>query len=290
MTDKTDSPPTSAHRFTPPLADRHTDHNFAPRRIGAMALRYLYLLRSSWTRIVELAYWPIMQMILWGFMTEFLLRSESPILRASGMLIAAVLLWDVMFRSNIGVAVSFLEEMWSRNLAQLFASPLRPYEWALSLLTISLVRTVIGVLPAALLAIPLYSFSIFDMGLPLLAFFTNLMIFGGAIGLAISGLILRYGLGAESLAWVGIFAVAPISGIYYPIDTLPQWLQPVAWLLPSASVFEGMRAVLADGIFRMDLFMSAVLLNLVYLAAALAIFLYIFRIARKRGLLLKVGE
>ncbi|MBT5048837.1 MAG: ABC transporter permease [Rhodospirillaceae bacterium] len=255
-----------------------------------MALRYLYLLRSSWTRIIELAYWPIMQMIMWGFMTEFLLRSDSAVLRASGVLIAAVLLWDVMFRSNIGVAVSFLEEMWSRNLAQLFASPLRPYEWALSLLTISLVRTLIGVLPAALLAIPLYSYSIFDMGLPLIAFFANLMIFGGAIGLAVSGLILRYGLGAESLAWVGIFAVAPISGIYYPIDTLPEWLQTIAWLLPSASVFEGMRAVLTDGLFRTDLFISAILLNLVYLTAALAIFLHIFRVARVRGLLLKVGE
>ena len=194
--------PKAAHRKpAPPIAGRYPDRPFSPRRIGAMALRYLFLLRSSWTRIVELAYWPIMQMILWGFMTEFLLRSGSPVLKASGMLIAAVLLWDVMFRSNIGVAISFLEEMWSRNLAQLFASPLRPYEWALSLLTISLVRTLVGVLPAALLAIPLYHYSIFEMGLPLIAFFANLMLFGGAVGLAVSALILRYGLGAESLAW-----------------------------------------------------------------------------------------
>lgn len=255
-----------------------------------MALRYLFLLRSSWTRVVELAYWPIMQMIMWGFMTEFLLRSESPVLKAAGMLIAAVLLWDVMFRSNIGVAISFLEEMWSRNLAQLFASPLRPYEWALSLLTISLVRTLVGVLPAALLAIPLYNYSIFEMGLPLIAFFANLMIFGGAVGLAVSALILRYGLGAESLAWVGIFAIAPISGIYYPIDTLPDWLQPVAWALPSAAVFEGMRSVLADAVFRTDLFYRAVLLNVIYMGAGLAIFLAVFRIARKRGLLLQAGE
>jgi ABC-2 type transport system permease protein len=223
-------------------------------------------------------------------MTQFLLRSQSPVLKASGMLIAAVLLWDVMFRSNIGVAVSFLEEMWSRNLAQLFASPLRPYEWALSLLTISVIRTLVGVLPAALLAIPLYSYSIFEMGLPLVAFFANLMLFGGAIGLAVSAMILRYGLGAESLAWVGIFALAPISGIYYPIDTLPHWLQPVAWALPSASVFEGMRAALGDGIFRTDLFYRAVLLNLVYMSVGLAIFLAVFRIARKRGLLLQMGE
>ncbi len=255
-----------------------------------MVLRYLFLLRSSWTRIVELAYWPVMQMILWGFMTEFLLRSGSPVLRASGMLIAAVLLWDVMFRSNIGVAISFLEEMWSRNLAQLFASPLRPYEWALSLLTISIVRTLVGVLPAALLAIPLYSYSIFEMGLPLIAFFANLMLFGGAIGLAASAMIMRYGLGAESLAWVGIFAIAPVSGIYYPIDTLPGWLQSFAWALPSAAVFEGMRAVLADGVFRTDLFFTALLLNCIYMMTGLAIFLGVFRIARRRGQLLQMGE
>lgn len=266
------------------------DRPFSVRRIAAMGQRYLYLLRSSWIRIVELAYWPVMQMILWGFMTEFLLRAESRILQAAGMLIAAVLLWDVMFRSNIGVAISFLEEMWSRNLAQLFASPLRPYEWALSLLFISLVRTVIGVLPAALLAIPLYHYSIFDMGLPLLAFFANLMLFGGAIGLMVAGVVLRYGLGAESLAWVGIFLVAPVSGIYYPISVLPDWLQYVAWALPSAHVFEGMRAVLADGVFRTDLFVNAMLLNGVYIAAGFAIFLRIFRIARIKGLLLQMGE
>jgi ABC-2 type transport system permease protein len=201
-----------------------------------------------------------------------------------------VLLWDVMFRSNIGVAVSFLEEMYSRNLAQLFASPLRPYEWAISLLAISLLRTLIGVVPAALLAIPLYSYSIFEMGLPLIAFFTNLMLFGGAVGLAVAGMVLRYGLGAESLAWVGIFLIAPITGIYYPISVLPGWLQPVAWAFPSSSVFEGMRAVLADGVFRTDLFLLASLLNVVYMLIGVAIFLGVFRVARVRGLLLKMGE
>ena len=266
------------------------DRAFSPRRIGTMGLRYLYLLRSSWARLIELAYWPVMQMVMWGFMTEFLRRSDSAVLQAAGVLIAAVLLWDVMFRSNIGVAVSFLEEMWSRNLAQLFASPLRPYEWALSLLFISLVRTVIGVLPAALLAIPLYHYSIFEMGLPLVAFFSCLMLFGGAIGLMVSGVVLRYGMGAESLAWVGIFLVAPISGIYYPVSVLPGWLQPVSWALPSTYVFEGMRAVLAEGVFRTDLLIGALLLNVVYMALGFCVFLYIFRLARIKGLLVQTGE
>ena len=270
--------------------EQYTDRNFDLRRIGFMGLRYLFLLRSSWTRIVELAYWPIMQMVLWGFMSQFLLTSASPVIKTAGMLIAAVLLWDVMFRSNIGVAVSFLEEMWSRNLAQLFASPLRPYEWALSLLFISLVRTIIGVIPAAILAIPFYSYSIFDMGIPLIAFFMNLMRFGGAIGLVVSALVLRYGMGAESLAWVGIFLVAPISGIYYPISILPEWLQPIAWALPSAHIFEGMRSVLAEDGFRAQLLINAIMLNVLYIAAGFTIFLYVFRLARIKGFLVQMGE
>ncbi len=259
-------------------------------RIGTMLLRYLYLLKSSWIRILELAYWPTMQMIMWGFLNQYLMSAESSVIKIAGMLIAAVLLWDVMFRSNIGVAVSFLEEIWSRNLAQLFASPLRPYEWALSLLSISLIRTIIGVIPAAILAIPFYSYSIFDMGLPLIAFFANLMIFGGAVGLLVSALVLRYGMGAESLAWVGIFLIAPISGIYYPISVLPDWLQSVAWTLPSAHVFEGMRALLTKNIFLTDLFINAAILNIVYMGGGLAVFLYVFRLARIKGLLIQIGE
>lgn len=263
---------------------------FSPMRIWAMVLRYVYLLRGSWPRIIELAYWPTMQMLMWGFLTQFLMTNSSYIVRSSGVLIAAVLLWDIMFRGNIGVAVSFLEEMWSRNLGQLFASPLRPYEWAVALMTISFIRTLIGVVPAALLAIPLYHYSIFDMGLPLLAFFANLLIFGAAIGLAVSGLVLRFGLGAESLAWVAIFAFAPISGIYYPIAVLPEWLQPIALALPSAQVFEGMRSVLIDDVFPLDRLFYAVGLNVLYLTAGIGAFLYAFHIARRRGLLLQMGE
>ena len=263
---------------------------FSVRRVAAMVLRYFYLLRGSIARIVELAYWPTMQMLIWGFMSQFLYEHSEWFVRAGGVLIAAVLLWDVMFRSNIGVSISFLEEMWSRNLGQLFASPLRPYEWALSLLTISAIRTMIGILPAALLAIPLYHFSIFEMGFPLIAFFLNLLIFGAAVGLAVSGLVLRCGLGAESLAWAVIFAIAPLSGIYYPISTLPNWLQPVAYAMPSSHVFEGMRAVSIEGVFLADRFVWSVALNILYLILGICAFLYAFRVARHRGQLLQMGE
>jgi ABC-2 type transport system permease protein len=152
--------------------------SFSPARIGAMVLRYVYLLRSSWPRALELVYWPTIQMILWGFTSQFLMTNSTWVARAGGVLLAAVLLWDVMFRGQLGVSVSFLEELWSRNLGHLFVSPLRPYEWALSLLVMSLLRVAIGVVPAALLAIPLYHYSIFSLGLPLIAFFVLLMAAG----------------------------------------------------------------------------------------------------------------
>jgi ABC-2 type transport system permease protein len=263
---------------------------FSARRVYAMVLRYVYLLRGSWPRIIELIYWPSVQVILWGLISQFLRTNSSFIAQAGGVLIAGVLLWDVLFRAQLGVAVSFLEEIWARNLGQLFVTPLRPYELMTSLATMSLIRTLIGTIPASLLAIPLYSYSIFDMGLPLIAFFVNLMVFGWAIGLAVSGCILRYGLGAENLAWLAIFALAPLSGVYYPISILPHWLQPVAWALPSAYVFEGMRAVLFQHAFRTDLLWHAVALNALYLILGATVFLIYFGIVRRRGLLLQMGE
>jgi len=264
--------------------------SFSPRRVAAMVLRYLYLLRGSWPRVAELIYWPTMQVILWGFITQFFMTHSTWLAQAGGVLIAGVLLWDVLFRSQLGVAVSFLEEVWARNVGQLFVTPLQPYELMLSLAIMSLLRTLIGTVPAALLAIPLYAFSIFTLGVPLLAFFVVLIMFGWAMGLAVSGCIMRYGLGAESLAWLAIFALAPLAGIYYPIATLPHWLQPVAWALPMSYVFEGMRAVMFNHVFRSDLMLEGLALDGIYILLGGAAFLGFFRIARRRGLLLQMGE
>jgi ABC-2 type transport system permease protein len=262
----------------------------AAQRVFALVLRYVYLLRGSWPRILELAYWPSIQIVLWGFISKHFTGEVSGAVEAAGALLAAVLLWDILFRGQLGYAISFLEEMWSRNLGQLFISPLRPHEMIIALTTISLIRTLIGVLPAALLAIPLYAFSIFDLGLPLLAFFVNLMVTSWALGLMVTGLLLRVGLGAESVVWMVMFLIAPVSAIYYPVSVLPDWLQPVAWALPTAHVFEGMRAVLFDGVFRLDLLAGAMLLNLFYFGLGVVIFMWSFRTARQRGLLHQTGE
>ncbi|MCA8927651.1 MAG: ABC transporter permease [Alphaproteobacteria bacterium] len=259
-------------------------------RIQALLLRHFYIYRGSWIRLIELAYWPVMQILLWGLITKFFIQHSDWLLQASGALIAGVLLWDTLFRGQLGVSVSFLEELWSRNLGQLFCSPLRPWELLAGLMTVSLVRTLAGMLPAAGVAILLYHYSVFDLGLALVAFFANLMVFSWAVAVAVCALLLRYGLGAETIAWVSIYAIAPLSAVYYPVSVLPESVQWIAWALPTAYVFEGMRAVMIEGAFRFDLFWSAVALNGVYLAGALALFLYAFRIARHRGLLLQSAD
>jgi ABC-2 type transport system permease protein len=167
---------------------------------------------------------------------------------------------------------------------------LRPLELVAALLAMSLIRTVIGVGGAALIAIPLFEYSVFELGLPLIAFFVNLIVMGWSIGLLVSGVVLRYGLGAEGMAWFVVFALQPLSGVYYPIAILPEWLQSVAFFLPSSHVFEGMRAVLFEHRFRPDLLTSVVLLNLVYLGIGAGAFLGYFRSARVRGQLLHIGE
>lgn len=222
-----------------------------------------------------------MQLILWGFISKFFVEHSSWLAQASGVLMAAGLLWDVLFRAHLGVSLAFFEEMYSRNLGHLFVSPLRVTELTGALLTISFLRTLIGIGGAALLAIPLYNFSIFGLGFPLLGFFANLLV---------AGMVLRYGLGAESFAWVSIFAIAPLSGIYYPVSTLPEWLQPVSWALPSSYVFEGMRELMFGQVVRSDLMWQAAGLNLAYLAAGAGFFLLAFHGARRKGSLLRVGE
>jgi ABC-2 type transport system permease protein len=253
-------------------------------------MRHFSLWRGSWTRLFDLVYWPLLQVMVWGFMTQFLAGKSSWVAQAGGVFIGAVLLWDVLVRGQFGMTLSMLEEMWSRNFANLFVSPLRPWEFATALMSLSIIRSLIGVVPAALLAIPLFGYSIFSLGLPLLAFWTLLLVFGWGVGLALCGLLVRFGLAAESYAWASIFVLAPFSGVYYPISTLPGWLLPLAWSLPTTYIFEGMRGVMIDGTLDWRLLGGALLLDVVYIALGYAVFLWAFRRARERGTLLASGE
>jgi ABC-2 type transport system permease protein len=260
------------------------------RRIAAMMLRYWYLLRSSWPRLLDLVYWPTVQMVTWGFLQYYIANNAGFFARAGGTFIGAVLLWDILFRGQLGFSISFLEEMWSRNIGNLMMSPLRPGEFIIALMVMSVVRLSIGAVPVTFLAIAFFGFNLYGLGLALVAFFFNLMLTSWAIGIFVSGLILRNGMGAENLAWSIMFLFMPLTCVYYPVTTLPVWLQPVAWALPPTYVFEGMRALLVDKAFRPDLMLDAFAINAVLFAAGVFGFLKLLESARRHGSLMQTGE
>jgi ABC-2 type transport system permease protein len=272
------------------IATADAGRGIAPHRIGAMILRYWYLLISSWPRLLELVYWPALQIITWGFLQTYITQNAGFFARAGGTFIGAIILWDNLFRGQLGFSISFLEEMWARNLGNLMMSPLKPIEFLISLMIMSLIRLAIGIIPMTLLAIFFFHFNFYSLGLPLIAFFCNLIFTSWSLGIFVSGLVLRNGLGAESIVWTLMFGILPLACVYYPVSVLPHWLQIVAWTLPPTYVFEGMRALLIDHVFRADLMVDALLINAALLIVSFAIFMALLNSARRAGSLLGGGE
>jgi len=268
----------------------------ALRRVWGLMYRHIALYRHSWPRLVELAYWPTLQTLIWGFTASFFASRigigsvANASATALGVLLGGVLLWEVALRSQMGMAISFLEEIWSRNLGHVFVSPLRPSELVAALIGMSIIRMVVGLAPAVLLAWLLYAFNLFALGPVLMLFVANLMVMGWWVALGVVSLLLRHGAGAESLAWSVLFGLTPFSAVFYPISALPEALRPIALILPSAHVFEGMRAAIATGGIAWGELGWAVGLNLVWLVLGAALFTRQFRVARERGALLSIGE
>jgi len=268
--------------------------HFSLTRVGAMVQRYVYLLRSSWPRILGLIYWPAVQMLTWGFVQLYFRQAagqgQSKVALAAGTLIGSMLLWDILFRGQLGFSITFLEEMYSRNMGNLLMSPLRPLEFVAALMVMSIIRLLIGMVPVTALAVVFFDYNFWGLGLALAAFFANLILTSWAVGLFVSGLVLRNGMGAEELAWTMMFLMMPLACVYYPVAVLPAWLQVFAWCLPPTYVFEGLRALVIDHQFRADLMASALFLNMFLFALGLFAFLRLLDAARRLGSLLAMGE
>jgi ABC-2 type transport system permease protein len=180
--------------------------------------------------------------------------------------------------------------MYARNLGNLMMSPLRPVEFLLALMIMSIVRLSIGMIPVSILAIVFFGFNLWALGLALAAFFANLILTSWSVGIFVAGLLLRNGLGAESMAWTIMFLFLPLTCVYYPVAILPDWLQYVAWALPPTYVFEGMRALVIDHVFRADLMAEAFAFNVILFAAASLAFFKLLQSARIHGSLLQTSE
>jgi ABC-2 type transport system permease protein len=260
------------------------------RRVWILVLRYVFVYRRSPVRLIEILFWPTMGLLVWGFVATFIQEAgQGDLPRFIGFLIGAMIFWDILFRAQQGVSLSFLEDVWARNLLNVFCAPVRLREYIMATFLFGLMRVALTLAFLTGLSWLLYHFNLFDLGFGLLPFIANLLVLGLTIGIITIAIILRYGHGAEAFAWALPFLLQPFSAVFYPVEVLPEAMQRVAWALPSTYVFEGMRQVIRAGSIPWPNIGWAVGLNLLYLSLAVWLLIYTFNVARDRGLLGKWG-
>ena len=259
-------------------------------RVSALIARHLFLYRRSFPRLLEIFYWPLLDLVVWGFITIYLAQEGKGMHGAVTFFLGALIFWDILFRAQQGIAISFLEEIWSRNLMNLFASPLTAGEFLAATMVMSIFKVAAVSIIMAFAALIFYSYNVFIMGLTLIPFVLNLIAAGWLIGILTMSVIMRFGQQAEVLAWGLVFLFQPISCVFYPMSVLPAWLTPLAFANAAAHVLEGMRGVLLDHAVPLAHLGWATGLNVLYLLLMIALYQYTFAVCKDRGMLVRVGE
>ncbi len=259
-------------------------------RMYGLFLRHFYLITRSFPRILDLIYWPTIQITLWGFISIFFSTYSSYYNDTVGVILTCAILYDFLFRTSIGFNMLFLEEIWSRNFTNLFITPIKKSEILLALIFTALIRSLIGLVPAILLTSPLFGISLFDLGISLFILFLSLYIFGITLGILVSSGLLRFGPSFENIAWSTMFLLAPFGCIYYPVEILPEIFQKIAYMLPLVYIFQEARSILIEGTVNTENILNALYLNGIYLMISISLFYYSFSKARKKGTLINIGE
>lgn len=259
-------------------------------RVFSLFLRHMYLYKKSVPRLMEIFYWPLLDLLVWGFITLYLNRFKQNLPGFVAFFLGALILWDILFRSQQGISVSFLEDVWAKNLLNLFVSPLGPGEYILALMLVSAAKLITTASVLVFFAWLLYSFNIFLLGFSLIPLVLNLIVMGWIIGILTTALILRFGQEAEVLAWALGFLFLPVSAVFYPVSVLPPFLQSLARFIPASHVFEGMRDIIMTGGFPLRELIWAAALNGLYICLAALFFNWNFAIVKRKGLLVRIGE
>lgn len=256
-----------------------------PHRIGAIVLRQFYLYRGSPARIVPLFAWVGIDIVLWGFITRYLNRVSASGFDFVPALLGAVLLWDFSIRVMQGVSMAFLEEVWSRNFLNLFATPLRLPEYLSGLVLSSIATTSIGLAVMLAVATAVFGLAILATGVALIAFLLVLFLFGIALGITASAIVLRLGPASEWFIWPIPALISPFAGVFYPLSTLPPWMQVFSHILPPAYVFEGLRGIVAGRAASPGGLVAGGSLAVLYVVLACWLFARIYRYAVRTGLI-----
>jgi ABC-2 type transport system permease protein len=255
-------------------------------RVWALARRHAYVLLRSPHRLFDVTVWPIVDTVLFGSLGVFFARQGGP--SSAGQagvayLLSGIVLWHVVYQAQIAVSTGFMEETWSRNLLSLMVTPLRELELVAGIALFGLAKLVMGVGVVALAAYALYTFDVTGLGLGLVPVMAVLLANGWAIALLVIGLMLRFGNGAEALAWGIMFLVMPLGGVFYPVEALPAFIRPISMLLPTTHAFAAGRELIDGGPMPWGELTLAAVGTLAAVAGALAFVAWMLRVFRRRG-------
>ena len=254
-------------------------------RIYAIFLRQIFLLSNSFVRTLPLFIWGAIDVVLWGFTTKYLNQINNSTLNLVPILLGAILLWDFLVRVMHGFGVAFLEDAWSRNFLNMFASPLKLHEYIFGLILTSTTTSIIGLIVMLIIAIGVFGLSYGMSALLIATFLFILFLFGIALGIFASGLVMRYGPSAEWLMWPIPAIISPFVGVFYPLSVLPKWMQIIGHALPPSCVFENVRGIIAGKGYSLESLYLGFGLNLVYIMLAYYFLKLICRKAIRTGLI-----
>ncbi|MBI2011957.1 ABC transporter permease [Candidatus Daviesbacteria bacterium] len=254
-------------------------------RIYGIILRFLYILRRSPDRWSDYFYWPTLDLFTWGLTTSFfvtLSSSTSPIIT---MILSGLLFWLIVWRGQYEISINLLEEVWNKNLFNIFASPLKFSEWVMALVVLGIIKAALSFGIGMILATIFYKLNFFVYGFYVIPFMILLVMMGWSIGFFVAGLILRFGTKIQTLAWSFAALLSPFSAVYFPLSILPEWAQKIALLMPASHVFEGIREVINTGEVSGDKLLISLGLNIIYLILSLIFLRKSFDKVLEKGLL-----
>lgn len=254
-------------------------------RIYAVFLRYMLLLAVNPQRFVQLIIWGTLDVVLWGFITKYLTSMGAADFDVAGVLIGGVILLNFLERSQQGTSTPALEDIWSNNLLNYFASPLKVGEYVAGLVAASIVTAIFSLLVMVVVASIVFGFSIMQFGAALFGFLAILFLFGISLGIVGAAIVLRLGPSGEWYVWPMTALLSPFVGVFYPLSVLPAWMQVISYALPPSYVFEGMRAILVQGEFNITMLLIGLVLAVLYVALAQLFFFRIYKSVVRSGLL-----
>lgn len=254
-------------------------------RIYGLVLRYWYYLIRSFDRLSDMFYWPTIDLILFGLTGDFVQKNSVGLPNVIFTLLSGVILWIIVWRGQYEITVNFLEELWNRNLINIFVSPVQFREWVVSVLIVGIIKMSMSAVFSAILGYLFYKINILNYGLYLAPFTLSLLFTGWAVGLFIAGIIIRYGTKLQTLAWASVAVLSPFSAVYYPLATLPQWAQGIAKFVPPSYIFENARTYIQSGQVNLWEIALSFILNIVYCILGLMFLYSSFKSAKQRGLI-----